>query len=347
MPHAQAQAPGGRPAEAAGAVVLDIGAVRKEYRGGRKRPARVALDGVSLRIDRGQWVALLGPNGSGKSTLVRMISGAEAPDAGGVHVFGEPAGGGMGGRAAMAKLSVVFQKPGLDALLTVRENLRTAAALFGLSGSQRDARIDELGDRLGLRDRMADRVATLSGGYARRVDLARALLHGPELLILDEATAGLDHQSRTAFLDVVEDLRSGGDRGMTVLMTTHLMDEAERAGRVVMMAHGRIVADGSPEELRATGGERVIRVGPLSSPQIRAVTDLLTGAGLSIARSDERSVLARAEHGLPEVEKAALELVRMGVPFEVAPPNLGDAYLSITGQGLGAEIPAEEKRRRR
>ncbi len=328
----QAAASGAGPAGAEGAA-LDIQGLTKAFPGGRKRPARIALDNVSLSIAAGQWTALLGPNGSGKSTLVRVVSGVLAPDAGAASIGGHPAGS----RAAQARISVVFQRPGLDPLLTVRENLRTAAALAGLSGESRSRRIESLAQQLSIADRMDDRIAALSGGYARRVDLARALLQRPRLLILDEASAGLDHQARSAFLTTIAELRRE-DPLLSIVMTTHLMDEAERADRVLMMAGGRIVADGTPAELRSTGGERILRVGPLASADLAAAEALLRGSPVS--RTDQQTLIARAHPG-PDLERTVLELTRRGLPFEVAPPNLGDAYLALTGAALvsGEESP--------
>jgi ABC-2 type transport system ATP-binding protein len=336
MPPEQPQPTASGPGHSRGErPALEITDVRKSFAGSRRSPARLALDGVSLSIPPGQWVALLGPNGSGKSTLVRIISGVLLPDAGEVRIGGDALG--ESARAAQRRISVVFQKPGLDPLLTVRENLRAAAALTGLTGADRDSRISELAERLGLADRLDDRVRTLSGGYARRVDLARALLHRPELLILDEPTAGLDHQSRSRFLETIAELRRAEISGpaLSILMSTHLMDEAELADRVVMMSGGRIVADGSPGELRGAGGERIIRAGPLLDGQRATAESLLVAAGLRTAPRDERTLLARAAEGA-DVERAVLGLARSGIPFEVAPPNLGDAYLAITGATLEA-----------
>lgn len=325
----QATASGSGPPRGDG-VALELAHLRKAFAGGRKRPQRTALDDLSLIIPRGQWVALLGPNGSGKSTLVRIISGVLAADSGSACVADHAAGE----RAAQARISVVFQKPGLDPLLTVRENLRAAAALSGLRGAARESRIDDLSRRFGIAERLADRVSSLSGGLVRRVDLARALLHRPELLILDEATAGLDHKTRTDFLDTVADLRRE-DPALSILMTTHLMDEAERAERVVMMARGRIVADGTPAELRSPGGsgERIIRAGPVPAADIAPIEAALRESGLIARRLDEQHLDARA-HANADLDRAVLHLARRGIPFEVAPPNLGDVYLALTGSGL-------------
>lgn len=329
---------------------LGLTGLNKTYRATRRSPERRALDGVSLAIPAGQWVALLGPNGSGKSTLVRIVSGADVPDTGSARIFGIDRTRGNP-RAAAARLGVAFQHPGLDPMLTVRENLAGQAALFGLTGRGREERVADVAERLGIADRLRDRVSTLSGGLQRRVDLARALLHEPDLLILDEATSGLDYQARSAFLDAIRSLHAGG-RGaglqLTILMTTHLMDEAERAGRVVMMAAGRIVADAPPADLRSSVGGRLVRASPLPGIDAEQTRTLLSGAGLSVSDGDRGTLIGRApaDPSLAgaAVERAAAALLRLGAAFEVAPPTLGDAYLALTGTGLEAELPPEPVR---
>jgi ABC-2 type transport system ATP-binding protein len=201
-------------------------------------------------------------------------------------------------------------------------------------------------------DRLHDRVGSLSGGLQRRADLARALLHDPDLLVLDEATAGLDHQSRTAFLDTIATIRASRQRAMTVLMTTHLMDEAERADRVIMVAAGQVVADGAPAELRRSCGGRLVRV-RLEDGVAAGAEQVLRRAGLETSSSDPRTLIGRTPangEAVGRIEQAAAELARCGAAFEVAPPNLGDAYLSLTGAPLHegpAPEPAHRRRRRR
>jgi ABC-2 type transport system ATP-binding protein len=296
---------------------------------------RVALAGVSLRVEVGAWLALLGPNGSGKSTLLRVLATLERPESGDVRVLGEAvAGGGASGaslRRARAKLGVVFQSPGLDPLLTVRENLLCQGALHGLDRGESDRRAGSLAPELGVADRLDDRVGRLSGGLARRVDLARALLGEPELLLLDEPTAGLDHASRADFLDTLERRREAaraGGRPLTIVMTTHLMDEADHADRVALIDRGRIVAEGAPSELRAALGGSVLVAPPALEEELRTA-----GLAVSIVRGE-----AVGSGDGPAVERAANALVRRGCAFRVGPPTLGDVYLARTGRRLsGAE----------
>jgi ABC-2 type transport system ATP-binding protein len=341
----------GHTGEGAGVAALEVAGVSRTYPAKRGSPERAALKGVSLGVHTGEWVALLGPNGSGKSTLVRIISGADAPDSGTVRVFGASVLGAER-RRALARASIVFQRPGLDEMLTVRENLLAQASLYGLRGAAAEARVREVAAAMSVSDRLNDRVGSLSGGLQRRADLARALLHDPDLLVLDEATAGLDHQSRMSFLDTIASIRASRQRAMTVLMTTHLMDEAERADRVIMMAAGNVVADGAPAELRRSCGGRIVRV-RLEDGEAGGAEDVLRRAGLEISATDPRTLEGRTTangEAVGRIEQAAAELARAGAAFEVAPPNLGDAYLALTGASLqadGAPEPAGRRRRRR
>ncbi|WP_067466416.1 ABC transporter ATP-binding protein [Actinomadura macra] len=210
----------------------------------------IALDGLDLAVGTAEITAVLGPNGAGKTTFLRQVCGLAPVQAGtltvlGVRIGREPA-------ALRRALGVVFQEPTLDAELTVLENLVLHGRLFGMSRSA--ARSDArrlLGD-FGLDGRSGDRIRRLSGGLARRVELVRALLHRPRLLVLDEPTTGLDPEARAAFWNDVRAQVTAA--GTTVLFSTHYMDEAEVSDRVHVVAGGRTVASGSPLELRTSAG---------------------------------------------------------------------------------------------
>ena len=231
--------------EAIGAVVplLELHAVRKSY------GPREALRGVSVAVARGEFVALLGPNGAGKSTLFQLLTGLFNADGGRIAVCGhdirdDPVG-------ALAGIGVVFQQATLDLDLSVEANLKFHARLHGLGKRHARARIDDALARVGLAGRASDPVRELSGGNRRKVELARALVHEPAVLLMDEATVGLDPASRRQLLDEVLRLRG---RGVAVLWATHLVDEAEAADRVVVLHLGRVLADGPPDALvRAAG----------------------------------------------------------------------------------------------
>jgi len=287
------------------------------------RGTRVALDRVSIQVMRRTWLALLGPNGSGKSTLLRLMATLDRPDHGSVEVLGSAHGNGFA--AARRQLGVVFQRPGLDPVLTVRENLMLQGSLFGLSPADTEGRIAVLAADLGIGDRLTERVARLSGGLARRADLARALLTNPTVLLLDEPTAGLDLDARLGFMRLLAAQRRRGD--LTIIMTTHHMDEAEAADEVALMSEGRIVAAGRPAELRRAMGARVVRTG-------QDHADALAGAGLRVDRIGEGGVVGAGDDDA--VERAVVALARSGAAFEVGPPTLGDVYLERTGRRLSA-----------
>lgn len=220
-----------------------------------------ALDRLDLRIGSGEFVALLGPNGAGKSTLLQILTGLFAPDGGTVEVRGHDLR--RDAVPALRHIGVVFQQSTLDLELSVARNLSFHADLHGLGRGERRGRIAALLGRFGLADRAREPVRTLSGGNRRRVELARALLHEPSVLLMDEATVGLDPPSRRDLLVHIHDLVR--DRRLGVLWATHLVDEAERADRVVVLSRGRAVFDDAPAALvAATGagdfGEAFLRV---------------------------------------------------------------------------------------
>ena len=209
-----------------------------------------ALDGVSLEVAEGEFVGLLGPNGAGKTTLFQILSGLFVPDAGRVFVLGHDVR--HAATAALAGIGVVFQQPTLDLDLSVRANLHFSARLHGMSRNRRRARVAAELERLGLAGQADALARTLSGGNRRRVELARALVHEPSVLLMDEATVGLDPASRRQLLDYVLDLR--GQRSVGVLWATHLVDEVERADRLVVLHRGRLLDTGAPAEIAARTG---------------------------------------------------------------------------------------------
>ena len=216
---------------------------------------RVALSGVSFQVKKGEIFGLLGPNGGGKSTLFRILSTMMAPTEGRAVVAGhdvarEPA-------EVRRHIGVVFQTQSLDKALTVEENLRSQGHLHGLSGAPLRERMARAMEQLGLADRRKDLVETLSGGLRRRVEIAKALLHRPQVMLMDEASTGLDPAARRDLSRHVETLRQ--QEGVTVLLTTHILEEADRCDRLVLLHQGRIVAHGTPGELRSSiGGDVVV-----------------------------------------------------------------------------------------
>ena len=273
------------------------------------------LPATSWKIETGRHWAVIGPNGSGKSTLMGVIAQTLRPES-----------GACASPSSRVGLSVVFQTPSLDVLLTVRENLHIAGALHGLDRSTTEQRIDSVSQELGINDRLDEQIRHLSGGLARRADLARALIPHPRVLLLDEPTMGLDIDARRSFWDSMQRVQQ--TLGMTVLLATHLIDEAERSDRVVMMREGKSVCIDTPEALRATMGQRVLRISTDHSEDLQRLSSWMSSQGLEVYQLDRLLISphARAEHleNCP-VESASLTL---------APPTLEDVYSTRTHQGV-------------
>ncbi len=207
--------------------------------------AKRALDNVSFSIEGGRFCALLGPNGAGKSTLFGLLTRLFTTPVGRINVAGHDLADAP--RKALAEIGVVFQQTTLDLDLTVQNNLQYFAALHGLSGRQAGMPIDRALDCLGMRERANERARDLNGGHRRRAEIARALIHGPSVLLLDEPTAGLDAASRASLTTHVHDLCGSSD--LTVLWATHLTDEVQSGDQLVVLHQGHILADGIMSEL--------------------------------------------------------------------------------------------------
>jgi ABC-2 type transport system ATP-binding protein len=229
--------------------------------------SRLALSNVNFEVKAGEIFGLLGPNGGGKSTLFRILSTMMVPTGGRAEVAGhdvarDPA-------AVRRSIGVVFQTQSLDKALTVAENLRAQGHLHGLSGPKLRDRMQQVMERLGLADRCNDIVETLSGGLKRRVEIAKGLLHRPVVLLMDEASTGLDPGARRELWQYVEELRSR--EGVTILLTTHILDEADRCDRLALLHQGRVVAEGTPAHLRSSiGGDVVV----LKAAEMEAAAEL-------------------------------------------------------------------------
>ena len=224
--------------------VLDLRDVQKSY--GKTK----ALKGVTFSIARSQIVGLLGPNGAGKSTLFQIAAGLFAPDGGEVNVFGLDYR--RSGAQILSRLGVVFQARAIDLDMTVQANLRFHAALFGLGRPAADARIADVAALLEITDMMKKPVRTLSGGNQRRVEVARAMLNRPDLLLMDEPTVGLDPTTRKLLVQHLRKVRE--QRGTSILWATHIVEELEDADRIVLIRGGEIVGEGTPAELMARTG---------------------------------------------------------------------------------------------
>jgi ABC-2 type transport system ATP-binding protein len=296
----------------------------------RSYGSREALAGLSFDVRRGELFALLGPNGGGKSTLFKILTTLLPPSAGTARVCGHDVRTAQ--REVRRHIGVVFQHPSVDGKLTIEENLRHQGHLYGLGGAGLKARIAELLDRFGLADRKDELVERLSGGLARRAELAKGLLPRPSVLLLDEPSTGLDPGARRDLLQYLRRLRD--DDGMTVVLTTHYLEEAERCDRVGVIDRGRLVALDTPNALTASVGGDVVVVQPSDVDALRA--KVLQKFGLEGVRVDGT---LRLEHARGH------ELVRDLVdafPDDVhsitfGKPTLEDVFVRLTGRRLFAD----------
>lgn len=285
---------------------------------------RTALSDVSFALAPGEIFGLLGPNGGGKTTLFRLITTLLNVQSGRIAICGrdvntDPAG-------VRSRLGITFQSPSLDGKLTVRENLRHQGHLYGLSGRSLTARIGQVTGWLGLEDRLHDRADALSGGLKRRVEIAKSLLHGPEVLVLDEPSTGLDPGVRFDLWEVLARVRS--EQGVTVLVTTHLMDEAERCDRLAILDRGRLVALGTPDELRASVGGDSLTIATTDPDRLAAsiqqrfhVAPQRLGEQLRIEHAGAIDLLRELVAAFPDDITA----------ISLAKPTLEDVFIDRTG----------------
>lgn len=286
---------------------------------------------MSFAVAPGELFALLGPNGGGKTTLFRILATLLRPSSGTFALFGRTPGEGV--RELRRAMGVVFQSPGLDRKLAVRENLEIQGALFGLSGRTLARRTEEVLASLGVADRADDAVETLSGGLARRVEIAKALLHRPRLLLLDEPSTGLDPGARRDLRALLTSLVR--ENGVTVLLTTHLFEEADAADRIGILDRGRLVALDTPKSLKARVGGDVIVVetaGAAEAAELSSEAGRLFGAEagrVSAAGASVRLELPRAHAFVPRLVEAFPGKFRS---VTLGAPSLEDVFVDLTGR---------------
>ncbi len=302
---------------------------------------RLALDGVPLSVAEGEIFALVGPNGGGKSTLFRLLSTLAPLQSGNASVLGFDLRGEA--MAIRRHIGVAFQAASLDRKLTVRENLRHQGRLYGLSGRMLAGRVDEVLARLGVVDRAGDLVETLSGGLKRRVELAKALLHRPRLLLLDEPSTALDPAARADVWRYLTEVRR--DEGVTVALTTHLLDEADKADRIAILDRGRLVALDTPDSLKATVGGDSITIETTDASRLAAditerfslPTQVLDG-NVRLEQADGHQWIARLVEAFP----GRVSAIRVGKP------TLEDVFIDRCGRRFGDdEAPAVQTEARR
>jgi multidrug/hemolysin transport system ATP-binding protein len=300
---------------------IEVEGLTKRYRG------VTAVDDLSFTVPDGIAFAFLGANGAGKSTTINCLTTVLPFDAGTVRVAGSDVV--RNGSRVRERIGVVFQDSLLDPILTVRENLRLRATLARIERDRIDARIAELAALISLGSFIDRRYGKLSGGQRRRVDIARALLHAPRILFLDEPTAGLDPASRAIVWDTVHELRE--QTGLTVFLTTHYMEETEEADRVCVIDQGRIVADGTPAKLRSQYSTSVLTV---SSGDAAGLVQLAERSGGRPSVEGERVEIA-----VPDARTAQAILAAHGdavLDFEFRHGRMDDVFLALTGRPADA-----------
>lgn len=270
----------------------------------------LVVDHIHLQFEKGTFNAILGPNGAGKSTTISMLIGLKQPTQG--DIIYEPG----------TKIGVVFQTSVLDEMLTVRENLTIRARQYkGLKPN----RVSDLIDRLGLSAFQKQKYGTLSGGQKRRVDIARALLHGPDLLFLDEPTTGLDIQTRKSIWDLLYQLQR--EEGMTVVLTTHYLDEADEADQIYIVDHGKVIAQGSALDIKSQYAKNILKIRFKERQQIES----LKSSGMSVEQQSQLEYIFQ-----PESEREAIDyLVQVRdklAHFEFRPGTMDDAFIALTGR---------------
>ncbi|MGF1634795.1 MAG: ATP-binding cassette domain-containing protein [Phycisphaerae bacterium] len=298
--------------------MIDIQAVRHSY------GERAALQDVTFAVPAGETFGLLGPNGSGKSTLFKLLTTTLPVQAGTVRVAGVDVM--ADANAVRRRIGVVFQHPALDPFLTVRENLKHHGHLYGMTGADLAERIEARLKDLAVADRAGEYVKSLSGGLRRRVEIAKAPLPEPAILLMDEPSTGLDPNARRELWSLLAGLVQS--RGLSVFASTHLMDEAERFDRVALLDGGRVVACGTPEELKRQVGRQVLRLHAGDSSSLREIL------------SDAPEAAVRGENGRLVVDGLVPEAVlsrlmqarRPDDAISVGPPTMDDVFERMTGR---------------
>lgn len=283
-----------------------------------------AVNDLSFQVKKGELFAFLGVNGAGKSTTIAMICGQLRKDSGSVKVNGIETD--QQNAQIKRMLGVVFQDSVLDKPLTVKENLKSRAALYGVTGKAFEKRLGELVELLGFGDYLNRPAGKLSGGQRRRIDIARALLHRPKILILDEPTTGLDPQTRLVIWEVIEKLRK--TEGMTVFLTTHYMEEAANVDNIVILDKGRLVVEGSPLELKNQYVQDTIFLYGVSEEEVKKLNrkykEIQGGFQLKVKNTEEATKLIITH---PDIFR----------DYEVVKGGMDDVFLAVTGRDLGGD----------
>lgn len=315
--------------------VLEAKSISKVY--GKK----VVLFDMSLKIKRGEIFGLLGPNGAGKSTLIRIISGLEEQDSGTLEILGKNAN-----RKNRKRLGVAPQENAVYPLLTCMENLIYFGSLYGVTGKTAKERAEKLLEQLGLGSKKNSVSGHLSGGMKRRLNLACALMHEPDIIILDEPTTGLDPATRIRMWETVQEVVKRTNA--TLILTTHYMEEAEAlCDRIAFINNGKVVAEGSPEELKRLAGKEMVKLSAIPGDSKKLMRIAKKISGVKNVTPTEHGVLIEGTGISSKVPEISREVEKNGesvVEISVSKPSLEDVFLKITGTKLtevGKVEPAE------
>lgn len=283
-----------------------------------------AVNDLSFKVKRGEFFAFLGVNGAGKSTTISIMCGLTKQDGGNVEICGKNAETDI--EEISGRIGVVFQSSALDGVLSVKDNLISRASLYGIYGKEATKRINELAEMLDFKDLLSRDVGKLSGGQRRKIDVARAILHKPELLILDEPTTGLDPQTRKTLWEVIDTLRKRDK--MTVFLTTHYMEEVADADYVVILDSGRISAEGTPLELKNKYTGDYITVYNADEKKIAAL-----GFKYEVIRDACRIFVKDTA----EARDLIIKNPDLFSDFEITKGKMDDVFLAVTGKKLSGE----------
>ena len=302
--------------------MIHINGLIKDY------PDIRAVDHLNLEVNEGEFFAFLGPNGAGKSTTINMCTTLLKPTDGTITINGYKMG--EDDEVIRKSIGVVFQYSFLDDYLTVKENMRIRASFYNLSKAEFITKYDELNELLSLDEIANKRYGNCSGGQKRRADIARALINSPKLLFLDEPTTGLDPQTRKRVWDVIK--RLNRDLKMTIFLTTHYMEEAEKADRVAIIDHGKLVACDRPSQLKQTYTYGIVKIVPID---VDVCLEMLKKTDYVVKqRQDRLHIISNSTQDSFEI----LEFLKSQIKsFEVVEGNMDDVFLAITGREIRKE----------
>ncbi len=316
---------------------IEVEGLVREFKGGIR-----AVDGIDIQVEAGRIYGFLGPNGAGKSTTVKVLTTLLPPTAGRARVAGYDVA--TQGPQVRAAIGVALQEVALDPFLTGREHVRLQAGLQGIPRAERAARGDELLERVGLTDAADRKSSGYSGGMRRRLDLALALLHRPRILFLDEPTTGLDVQSRTSLW--AEVARLAREEGTTVFLTTQYLEEADvLAERVGIIDRGVIVAEGTPEALKAEIARPTVEIEPADAGQCATAREALAQFGEFVGERRSGSIAVRLRDGADQLADVVRALDAAGIAvarLALHEPTLDDVFLAKTGRSLEGSAAADQ-----